>query len=240
IVVQRANRKQVGQVEPWILQAGEAPRALQLKQLSGDMMLTPDGQSLLVTQGEGLAIVPLQSGADPLDFLPKFGMVVGMSGDGTSATLVKFNSNYTKDLFLVTNQGVERKLLTTEGTLFSTEFSADRQWLYCLLTERLGSGADIREEPYIVAIDLKPDAQGQTPPDALIPLLRLPGQQDVHMSLAPDDVGLLMAETIAATTAEGQPTTTQQLWLLPLKDDRHTLLPAQKLPFLGSRPRWMP
>jgi hypothetical protein len=239
IVVQRASRKQLGQVEPWVLKVGEPPRSLQLKQLSGDFTLTPDGQSLLVTQGEGLAIVPLESGADPLDFLPKFGMVVGMSSDGTSAALVKFNSNYTKDLFLVSNQGVERKLLTTEGTIFSAQFSADRKLLYCLLTER-GAGAEMREEPYVVALDLKPDATGQTPSDAIKPLLRLPGQKDVQISLAPDDVGLLMEETIAATTSDGQPTSTTQLWLLPLASDRTQLLPPQKLPFLGARPRWMP
>ncbi len=89
------------------------PKRLE-SQPGGDFTITPDSQAVAVAQGQGAAILPLQGDASkPLDFLPQFGLVQAFSKDGSQAAMVKFNTDYTRDLFLVTNQGVQKQLLKT-------------------------------------------------------------------------------------------------------------------------------
>ncbi|MCY7321932.1 MAG: hypothetical protein LH660_09075, partial [Phormidesmis sp. CAN_BIN36] len=83
IVVQRINRKDPNDFGPWIIRQGSAPQPLNNKQPGGDFLITPDSSSLAIAQGQGLALIPLQPQADPLDFLPKFGIVLNFSKDGS-------------------------------------------------------------------------------------------------------------------------------------------------------------
>ncbi|MGA9379652.1 MAG: Ig-like domain-containing protein, partial [Phormidium sp.] len=71
IVTQRVSRRNPGDFGIWTLQSNSSPKPLP-GQPGGDFLITPDSQALAVTQGEGLAIVPLTGFQDqPLDFLPK-------------------------------------------------------------------------------------------------------------------------------------------------------------------------
>jgi hypothetical protein len=66
-------------------------------------MITPDSAAVAVAQGQGIAILPLQSQAKkPLDFLPQFGMVLDFARDGSEAAMVKFNSDSTLSIFVTT------------------------------------------------------------------------------------------------------------------------------------------
>lgn len=123
-------------------------------QPGGDFLITPDSDSLAIAQGQGLAILPLQPDAIPLNFLPKFGMVLAFSRDGSLAAMVKFNTDSTRSLFLVTNQGVQKELLRTTGSIFAAQFDPAKQVLYTLLSELI-PGETYQEKPYLAAIDLK-------------------------------------------------------------------------------------
>lgn len=247
IVVQRVNQKNPADFGIWMIREGEQPQALKT-QPGGDFLITPDSRALAFAQGQGLAILPLQAEAEPLDFLPKFGMVLTFTADGSAAAMVKFNTDYTRSLFLVTNQGTQKEILRTPGSILSAQFDARKKVLYCLLTELI-PGAGYRERPYLVAIDLK-TTKAQ-------PLLRLPdGQRDIQMSLAPDGLGFLFDQTVAADAKaqqesdrprndEGQALQTSQLWLLPIIPPIETTNieePSQpeKLPLTGFHPRWLP
>jgi len=241
IVVQRVSRKNPADFGPWLVKAGEQPKFLK-GEPGGDFLITPDSDSLAISQGQGLAILPLQPDAKPLTFLPKFGMVLNFSRDGALATMVKFNTDRTRSLFLVSSQGTQKELLRTAGSVLSAQFDPTKQILYCLLTELITGGDVYREEPYLAAIDLKTNK--------LIPLVLLPDQRDVQVSLAPDGLALLFDQTREAVkdtpTGErvrdsaGKVIADSRLWILPLEGGITTKPQPEPLPLLGLRPRWLP
>jgi hypothetical protein len=243
IVVQRVNRNDPADFGPWIVRQGAPPTPLK-GEPGGDFLITPDSNSLAIAQGQGLAILPLEPDAKPLDFLPKFGMVLSFSRDGSLATMIKFNTDRTRSLFLVSNQGTQKELLRTTGSILNTQFDPTKQFLYCLLTELKTDNDLYREEPYLAVIDLKTSK--------LSPLILLPDQRDVQISLSPDGLAVLFDQTIRATTANettkeplrdssGKAIANSRLWLLPINPAAPTTHPTpESLPLSGLRPRWLP
>ncbi|WP_414529405.1 hypothetical protein [Nodularia chucula] len=252
IVVQRGNRKNPSDFGLWFMPTTSnnrqrpTPQRLQ-SEPGGDFMITPDSQAVAVAQGQGAAILPLQADATtPLDFLPQFGLVQSFSKDGSQAAMVKFNTDYTRDLFLVTNQGTQKPLLSTTGSILNCQFDPASPTLYCLLTQLI-SDEEYIEQPYLVAIDLNTGNQR--------PLLLLPiEQRNVQMSLAPDGLGLLFDQVMpqidpvplsanVLKTEDGEAIATSSLWLMPLlpiDDTSNTAIKPEKLPLIGFHPRWLP
>ena len=235
--LQRINRKDPNDFGPWIIRQGSAPQPLNNKQPGGDFLITPDSSSLAIAQGQGLALIPLQPQADPLDFLPKFGMVLNFSKDGSSAAMVKFNTDSTRSLFLVTNQGDPKEIFKTTGSIVSAQFDPTEQILYCLLTN-LVPGPTYQEQPYLAAIDLKTavtDGDG-----ALHPMVLLPQQQGIQMSLAPDGSALLFDQTDGDARSPDGTVANSRLWLVRLTSDLSAKVRPESLPMAGFHPRWLP
>jgi hypothetical protein len=245
IVVQRVNQRQPDEFGFWLIRPNSKPQLMKAEP-GGDFAITPDSAAMAVAQGQGVAILPLQPEATkPLDFLPQFGMVLDFAPDGSQAAMVKFNTDYTRSLFLVTNQGVQKELLRTTGSILSAAFDPRASNLYCLLTQLL-KGETYAEQPYLAAIDLKTGKQA--------PLIVLPNQPDIQMSLSPDGLGLLFDQVVTTTaqpshanlprTNDGEAIATSQLWLLPLSAEVDAGIPTQlrpeQLPLPGFRPRWLP
>ncbi|MBK1990138.1 hypothetical protein A0J48_021860 [Sphaerospermopsis aphanizomenoides BCCUSP55] len=254
IVVQRGKRDNPGDFGLWYLSitqdgSGNQPTPKRLQtQPPGDFLITPDSKAVAVAQGQGTAILSLQSDATkPLDFLPQFGLVQAFSKDGSQAAMVKFNTDYTRDLFLVTNQGVQKQLLKTTGSIMGCNFDPASPTLYCLLTQ-LVSKEQYIEQPYLVAINLKTEEQK--------PLLMLPpAQRNVQMSLAPDGLGILFDQVVpidnttttlpanTLKTDDGEPIATSSLWLMPLlpiTDAANIEIKPEQLPLVGFHPHWLP
>ncbi|PZU94267.1 MAG: hypothetical protein DCF32_22945 [Leptolyngbya sp.] len=224
IVVQRVNQQNPADFGPWVVRQGAAPQPIETEP-GGDFLIAPDNQSLLLLQGQGTAIIDLGSEkargpSQPLDFLPNYGRVLDLSADGSAAAMVNFNQDdpekrFTESLFLVTNQGREEELLQVSGAIVDAQFDPARQVLYVLASElveappapdALQSEDAYAEQPLLLAITLD---NGQASP-----LLRLPQQQRIHMSVAPDGRSLLL-DLAGPTTAEdaiGAPV----IWHLPL------------------------
>jgi hypothetical protein len=182
--------------------------------------------------------------------LPKFGVVLTFSRDGSAAAMVKFNTdpnNPTRSLFLVNNQGTDKELLKTDGSFLSAQFDPGKQNLYCLLTRRIGGGV-YQEQPYLTAIHL---ATAEA-----IDLLQLPIQRDVQMSLAPDGLAILFDQVVDAPAdqpqgaqpgivrgSEGKAIATSKLWIVPLVQNEKGVpqtADPQELGLKGLRPRWLP
>ena len=189
IVVQRAHKNNPSDFGLWFASIQDNgkysdPKRIENEQPAGDFLISPDSKAVAVAQGKGTAILPIQTDASkPLDFLPQFGVLQAFSRDGSQAVLVKFNTDYTRDLFLVTNQGTQKQLIKTTGSILKCEFDPALPTIYCLLTQLL-PGEDYQEQPYLVAINLK---TGQQKPLLILP----PDKRDLHMSLSPDGLGLL-------------------------------------------------
>jgi hypothetical protein len=240
IVVQRVNRKNTSDFGPWVLRKDTAPQPLNNKQPGGEFLITPDSSSLAITQGQGLALLPLQPQADPLDFLPKFGTVLGFARDGSAAAMVKFNSDYTRSLYLVSNQGTQKEIFKTTGSIVSAQFDPTKQVLYTLLTNLI-PGPTYQEQPYLAAIDLKTALTATDLNKALHPLVLLPPQRDIQVSLAPDGLALLFDQTdSSAQGATEKAIANSRLWLLPLTGDLAVKSQPESLPLPGFHPRWLP
>ncbi len=254
LVVQRVNRNDPADFGPWIVRDDEEPRPLAAEP-GGDFLIAPDSQSLILLQGQGTAILPLTPPEDdsadvvqPLDFLSDYGRVFDMSRDGTSAAMVNYNQNnpderFTQSLFFVTNQGEEKELLRTDGSFLDAQFDPTNRLLYCLVTDLDEDSEEYQEQPFLTAVNVREGTVWD--------LLALPPQPNLHMSLAPDGLALLldqqtrldMAETDDPENAE----LSSQMWLLPLFSSREARLAGtpsptdpERLPMTGVQPIWLP
>lgn len=253
IAVQRGSRANPGDYGLWFMSAnnfaGEKPN---LKRINsppgGDFTITPDSKSVAIAQGEGTAILKLQAdGSKPEAYFPQFGLVQAFSQDGSQAAMLKFNTDYTRDLFLVTNQGGNKLLLKTTGSIVQCQFDTASPTLYCLVTQLLKGGDLYQEQPYLVAIDIKTAQQK--------PLVVLPAtQRNVQMSLASDGLALLFDQVIpqeanaaqspnTLRSDDGEAIATSSLWLMPLlpiADGANTEIKPEPLPLTGFHPTWLP
>lgn len=246
IVVQRVNRQDPGDFGLWLIPEKGDPYPME-NQPGGEFLITPDSQAIAVLQGEGVALLPLYPDRSaptnqPLDFLPKFGQVLSFAPDGSAATMIKFNTDYTRSLYLVTNQGTEKELLKTNGSIKECEFDPTQTMLYCLLSELL-PGELYQELLYIGAINLETSEQ--------IPLVGLPNQREINISLSPDGVAILFdhnqvdtPEESPATPPENPLNSNANLWILPIIDaqklGKDPQIKPEALPLKGFRPQWLP
>ncbi len=249
IIVQRIHHHNLDDFGLWKIAEGQEPQAL-AQEAVGEFAITPDSQALAVAQGEGIALLPLDANAESLDFLPQFGRVVSFSADGRAAAMVDYNQDdidlrYTKSLFYVNNQGIQKELLNLEGSIVDCQFTPTGQDLYCLLTELQeisdSEQVEYQEKPYLVNIELK---TGE-----ITPLLTLPDYQDSKLSMAPDGLGILFDQVLRTdTSAIGEladdnadvTTIKSRLWLLIPPSSQSDNYQVEQLPLIGFRPQWIP
>ncbi len=193
IVVQRVNRLQPMDSSLWLLDENFQPRRLN-QAAAGDFRIAPDNQHLIIAQGQGLAIVPLDANSDEtaFDFLPQYGMVLDFSRDGRKVAVVKFNPNFSRSLYVVNIFGTHEELLTVNGSIIAAQFDPKGDYLYAILT-RIEGEETYREVPYLGLFDLKTKQ--------LYKLKDFDPQQDLYLSLAPD------GRTLAVDYAEGRAST---------------------------------
>jgi Tol biopolymer transport system component len=247
IVVQRIERRNPINFDLWAVKSGEKPQQLNIH--GGEFLIAPDSKTLAVTQGEGIALLPLKTETKPLDFLPKFGRILNFSADGTAAAMVNFNTDnakmrYIRSLFYVNNQGLQKRLLNLQGSIIDCQFNATGSDLYCLLTELVTNSQEYKEKPYFAKIDVK---TGQ-----VTPLLELADYRDIHISLSPDGLAIIFDQlrtsydtnpTNPLTTDSGETIIGGRLWMLipPLQDGvKASKSDLIELPLAGIRPQWMP
>lgn len=254
IIVQRIKNDDPQDFDLWKVEAGKPPE--RLNTLGGDFIVTPDRQGIAIAQGEGIAIIPINGNKDNklVNFLPKYGQILTFSADGTGAAMINFNKDnselrFTNSLFYVNNQGIEKELLNTEGSIVDCKFNHSGTQLFCLLTELIKTETEMIEKPYFAAIDIASNR--------LIPLLALPRLQDIKISLAPDGLGLLFDQVITENdlpkkafkslqTQEELLTDSAELifgsriWLLTLPTSESPQAKLEELPISGFKPQWSP
>ncbi|MFM2313176.1 MAG: hypothetical protein RLZZ04_2452 [Cyanobacteriota bacterium] len=249
IVVQRLNRKDPNNYGLWKIVDHQLSQLITDAQ-TGDFLIAPDSQTVAVAKGEGIALLPLETNAKVIDFLPKFGQVLDFTDDGTGAAMVNYNTDNVKlrgkqSLVYVNNLGVQKELFNTDGSIQNCQFSPTATHLYCWLTE-LTQGEVYIEKPYLAKINLK-TLQTET-------LVNLPKYQDSKISVAPDGLGVLF-ERLGGAYPYGspnnqalgiEPSTTDNrgnsIWLaIPNSSQANaTAMIVEQLPFVGFRPQWLP
>lgn len=247
IVVQRINQANPDEFGPWLLREGETPEPLDTEP-GGEFLIGPDNQTLLMLQGQGTAVVPLelagedgQRRTDPLDFLPEFGRIFDLSDDGTAAAMVDFNQNnpeqrFTESLVMVTNQGGETEFLNVTGSILSAQFDPTNRIIYVLASDLL-PGEQYQEQPFLTAVNIETQAS--------LELATFPPQSRVTMSISPDGLAAVIAVALPMGN-DGNAELVQTI-LLPFfttTEGRLSGMPAptqlQVLPYVGTLPTWLP
>ena len=237
VVVQRVSRRNPSDFALWVVALDKSAPPTKLKQ-SGDFVITPDSTQVAAAVGQGVSIFPLTpTQHSNLDFLPKFGNVLSFANDGTAAAMVEYNSDYTKSLFTVTNQGIEQQIFKTNGSIWDARFSPAKDIIYCLATELKTKGNNSYEEPYLTAIDIKTHK--------ILLMTLLPIQQGIQMSLSPDGLAILFDQAEGGESINQiiQGSSNGILWLLPIPTNLRELqtpVAADRLRLSGWHPRWLP
>jgi Bacterial Ig-like domain len=235
IVVQRVSRKNPSDFALWVVSLDKSTPPTKLKQ-SGDFVITPDSTAVAAAVGQGVSIFPIApTQGSNLDFLPKFGNVLSFAPDGTAAAMVEYNSDYTKSLFVVSNQGIEQQIFKTNGSIWDARFSPAKDIIYCLATELKTKGNTSQEEPYLTAIDIKTNK--------ILLMILLPIQQGIQMSLSPDGLAVMFDRADNGTNQILQGGSNGMLWLLPIPANIRELtapITPDRLPLSGWHPRWLP
>jgi hypothetical protein len=236
VVVQRVNRKNPSDFALWVVFLDKSAPPAKLKQ-SGDFVITPDSTEVAAAVGQGVSIFPLvPTQGNNLDFLPKFGNVLSFANDGTAAAMVEYNSDYTKSLFVVTNQGIEQQIFKTNGSIWDAKFSPSKELIYCLATELKTNNNNSQEEPFLTAIEIETQK--------ILMMTLLPTQQGIQMSLSPDGLAIMFDQVDRGdnTNQIVQGTSNGILWLLPIPPNLRELttpIKAERLPLSGWHPRWL-
>ncbi|MDF0553567.1 Ig-like domain-containing protein [Kamptonema sp. UHCC 0994] len=243
IVVQRINRNNLGDTGLWLLRSNIAPQQL-TNRPAGDFLITPDSTSILNPQTEGIDILPLTKNAKPLDFIPSFRRVLDISIDGRKSAMIKFNSDATPSLFLVTNQGKKQELVSTQGQILNCKFNAAVAFLYCLVTRPKPGKKEYSEQLNLEAIDLTTFK--------ISVLSVLPDRWETVISLSPDGTALLFDRVVEKNeepkigdlrTNLGTAIATSSIMLLGLNQNQPYNggeLQPQELPLRGFHPCWLP
>ena len=237
IVVQRLNRSNPEDYGLWKLVEDKSPQMFTNNRV-GDFSIAPDSQAVAVAQGEGIALLPLKAQAEPLDFLSRFGRVLDFTADGTGAAMINYNTDredlkYTRSLYYVNSQGVEKELLNTDGSIQNCQFDPIAEHLYCWLTE-LSKEEIYVEKPYLAEIDLK-TAKINT-------LVTVPEYQESQVSVAPDGLGILFERSLNKMYSGTPGEKKNSIWLaIPASDlANKTTFEIEQLPFIGFHPQWLP
>jgi hypothetical protein len=236
VVVQRVSRKNPSDFALWVVSLDKSAPPAKLKQ-SGDFVITPDSTAVAAAVGQGVSIFPLApTQGNSLDFLPKFGNVLSFAADGSAAAMVEYNSDYTKSLFIVSNQGIEQQIFNTNGSIWDAKFSPSKDIIYCIATELKTKNNNSQEEPFLTAIDIKTQK--------ILLMTLLPIQQGIQMSLSPDGLAVMFDQIDRGESTNQiiQGGGNGILWLLPIPPnirELNTPIEAKRLPISGWHPRWL-
>jgi hypothetical protein len=241
IVLQRLDRNNPSNFGLWkITEDSNSPQLISDAQV-GDFLIAPDSQAIAVAKGEGIALLPLEPHAKPIDFLPRFGQILDFTSDGNGAAMIDYNTDsqelqYTRSLVYVNNQGIQKELLNTDGSIRNCQFDATGKHLYCWLT-KLEKKEQYLEKPYLAQINLKTGI--------IKTLFAIPQYQDSKVSVAPDEWGILFEQSLnnVATGSTNLPGNEQNsIWLLILNHNLEgaTTSNIKQLSFVGFHPQWLP
>ncbi len=245
LVVHRVGVKNPSDFGIWVIDAQQGTTLQRISQ-GGKFKITPDSASIAVSEGQGVALKPLVPGTDSTEFMAKYGQLLSFSANGVAAALEKYNDDSSRDLFLVTNQGVEKKLLNVKGEIQAAQFAADARTLYAITAEfpkgvsedeNLADIGKYSAQPYLISIDLTTFKSES--------LAKLPQQQDTALSIAPDGRSLLLDQVLTGgttnqkilTATDGQSIERGMIWMLNLSQPKSK---PELLPIAGFNPRWAP
>ncbi|MEN9225029.1 MAG: Ig-like domain-containing protein [Thermostichus sp. HHBFW_bins_43] len=229
------------QTELWIQKERQEPfRPLTLDTaVGGDFLISPDESSLLISQGRGVGIVPLHPRASAESFLAQFGQTLAIRPDGAFGALLRFNPDYTRSLWIVSNTGNSQEILVAEGSIGVGAFSSVAPVFYSLVSQI--DPETYTESPRLLAINWEEGSQTEVV-GAEYPI-------GLDFSLAPDGRALAytllepfqgLPDPAAPLSRSGQAIASSQVWLVELEQGQPIPGSRRQLPLASSMLAWIP
>lgn len=207
--------------------------------VGGDFLISPDESNLLISQGQGVGIVPLHPRASAESFLAQFGQTLAIRPDGAFGALLRFNPDYTRSLWIVSNTGNSQEILVAEGSIGVGAFSATAPVFYALVNQI--DPETYSESPRLLAIPWEEGGQ--------IEVVRAEYPMGLDFSLAPDGRTLAytllepvqgVPDPLAPLSRTGQAIARAQVWLLDLENGLPIPSSRRRLPLGSSMLAWIP
>ncbi|WP_244350977.1 hypothetical protein [Thermostichus vulcanus] len=207
--------------------------------VGGDFLISPDESSLLISQGRGVGIVPLHPRAAAESFLAQFGQTLAIRPDGAFGALLRFNPDYTRSLWIVSNTGNSQEIWVAEGSIGVGAFSTTAPVFYGLVNEI--DPETYTESPRLLAIDWEEGRQTE--------VVRAEYPIGLDFSLAPDGRTLAytllepfqgLPDPLAPLSRTGQAIASSQVWLLDVEDGLPIPSSRRRLPLGSSMLAWIP
>ena len=238
VIVERIDPQDPTGTQLWLRRgsSGSFQRLDLDTQLAGDFLITPDDRGLLMSQGQGVSVLSLEKDEESESFLARFGQALDIKADGSEAAMVKFNPDYSRSLWIVSNTGDSQEILSTEGSYLGGEFAPADPVFYALVTER--DPEDFTESPQLLALNWE-TGERRT-------LIRAPFPTELDFSLSPDGRSLVYSvlqpsqgvpDPRAPIGPTGQSIADGQLWWLDLQQADAL---AEPLEIAGAGVTWVP
>ncbi|MEO1134532.1 MAG: DPP IV N-terminal domain-containing protein, partial [Cyanobacteria bacterium J06639_1] len=182
-MVERIDNEQPSAPELW-MRASPRDRFAPIDiggETRGDFSIAPDNNSLIVAQGQGIAVVPLNDDSSTPDFLPQFGQILAIAPDGSAAAAVQFNSDISQTLAVVTHTGQRHDLARASGSIQSGIFAPSGTRIYAAIG--IADPETFAERPQIVAYNWSDRAEST--------LVSLSYPATLEFDVAPDESAIL-------------------------------------------------
>ncbi|MGK7930671.1 MAG: hypothetical protein AB4041_04465 [Microcystaceae cyanobacterium] len=245
IVVLRQNRQNPAEIGLWVKSSSNDPRPLGFP--ADQFLVSPDGKTVSLVQENGVSIVPLEKESGNPQFLANYEQLIGFTLDGRQQLLVRRNRDYTRSLVLLDKQNQTKDIFRTIHPISQCQFDPRNiNHLYCVKVDLIPQeNGSYTEEPFLSLLNLK---TGQD-----IPLLALPNDSNVQLSLSPDGIALLFDQVSTQTPRSSNDLLTNdqkaiiegQIWGFPLpniddQSNKQSISIAPQALETGYQPLWIP
>ncbi|MEN9253067.1 MAG: hypothetical protein Q6L58_11590 [Thermostichales cyanobacterium BF3_bins_165] len=211
------------------------PRWQPLESIAGaDFLITPDNSSILISQGQGISLIPLQGSPTDIAFLARYGQALAVKTDGTAAAMVAFQPDYERALWIVTNTGEHLPVFAADGSIRQVLFHPVQPVIYSVVSIR--DPQTLAESPVLLAINWETGLMTE--------IANGTNDQEIQADLAPDGAILLYSLMTHGTAGiprspSGQPVSSAQTFWVPIEDNGDPHLPPQDLGIPGAGVKWL-
>ncbi len=242
LIVERKNRQDPNDHSLWVIFKDQDPKPLGI--LGQDFDISPDGNTLILTLSEGIALQALNVNGQQ-GFYSGYTQFLAFSADGSQKLMEKFNSHQNYSLILVNKEGKEKELGISFAPFIHCQFQpAKEEIIYCAKTEIMQKDGTYSEKSILARMELS-DLE-------FFPLISLPNDPNFTMSFSSDGAYLIFDQIQPATdnlkirgiNEQGKTIALGKLWVFSLPTNNPEITPEKiKFPqerFIGYHPQWLP
>lgn len=240
LVIRRTHLEDPTDSSLWVIEPDRPPRSLGI---TGERFkVAPDGKKVVVAREQKLAIVPLQAHQGSISYVDGYDRILDFSADGEQKIVLDRSQPGQSTLAWLDHNNQPQIIFSSDQPIIDCLLEPrQEQLLYCQIAD--SAGETMADEYSLVLVDRNTGQKAD--------LLSLPNYRDVHLSMAPDGLGLLFDQVMTGNapsntmpiTRTGQGVDTGNIYLLPLVAQTNLEEPQRlgaELLGVGYNAQWLP